>query len=635
MEHQLQVESPVPVSAPPSPAPEAGLLAPVAPLPLASVPDGDAGLAPAIGRLGIMRKLSVGAADDAAERDADAKADLAVAALFGRPAGHVGRGRRQDSGAEQAGDRITRRAEVGWAGGDASADLESTIGRLRGGGTPIAATVRRRMEDALDADLSSVRVHSGSESRRVNDRLSARAFTIGSDVFFGEREPDVDTAEGAHLYAHELAHVVQQRPQLRRQTLETGGVASGSAPGPAADGPHQDVVAFLEEGAAEAREPEDVSKLLAAAKLKFGLDDILFDSRDPDQPMVGLVFADASSDAASSGTGPTIRREVQGTNGWWFVGNILSDWLIWGGYRAYAGAESLVRSNAITQHSQSKVRYGPLTSRGFATYMMADPLTKHHPKGSQPNATNDTWKILKRRRQKNSPTSASYYIRAHLLNDNLGGPGDDWSNLTVLSQRSNNHSPNGHLKAVETGLKTNVSAGTHAYAYEVTANYGRSVTSWGRWIVNALNYVPHWDAAVRELWAAEDHIPVSFSTRVWKYENGAKHLQSYTVEQMQVGKTEEEDDYFVKVDNQPMLNLKDKSSLVIQALVAGGAGVLGGLSVMAVRPMFDAYLRANDLSADTFGAAHHWDYAAMAVALGTAIANWNTARANPWPKDRV
>jgi hypothetical protein len=66
------------------------------------------------------------------------------------------------------------------------------------------------MEGAMGADLGSVRVHTGPESSELGDRLGARAFTIGSDIFFNGQAPDTATASGQHLLAHELAHTMQQ-----------------------------------------------------------------------------------------------------------------------------------------------------------------------------------------------------------------------------------------------------------------------------------------------------------------------------------------------------------------------------------------------------------------------------------------
>lgn len=81
------------------------------------------------------------------------------------------------------------------------------------GGTAVPSSVLRRVEPAVGADLSHVRVHSSVQDRSDAVQLQARAFTYRSHVFLGpgERPDDV------HLMSHELTHVVQQGAAVRRQ----------------------------------------------------------------------------------------------------------------------------------------------------------------------------------------------------------------------------------------------------------------------------------------------------------------------------------------------------------------------------------------------------------------------------------
>jgi outer membrane protein OmpA-like peptidoglycan-associated protein len=73
-------------------------------------------------------------------------------------------------------------------------------------GQALDTATRRRHEQHLGVDLSSVRVHTGPQPAQLARDLGARAFTHGRDVFFGEGHSPGDDA----LTAHELAHVVQQ-----------------------------------------------------------------------------------------------------------------------------------------------------------------------------------------------------------------------------------------------------------------------------------------------------------------------------------------------------------------------------------------------------------------------------------------
>ena len=63
---------------------------------------------------------------------------------------------------------------------------------------------------AMASRLADVRVHTDVAADRAASALNARAFTIGRDISFAAGEFRPDTAQGRHLLAHELSHVVQQ-----------------------------------------------------------------------------------------------------------------------------------------------------------------------------------------------------------------------------------------------------------------------------------------------------------------------------------------------------------------------------------------------------------------------------------------
>lgn len=91
-----------------------------------------------------------------------------------------------------------------------TADLEERIGRLRGGGQPLAESERAFFEPRLGHDLSGVRLHTGGEAAGTAQALQAKAFTVGSDIVFGTGQYAPETTAGRGLLAHELTHVVQQ-----------------------------------------------------------------------------------------------------------------------------------------------------------------------------------------------------------------------------------------------------------------------------------------------------------------------------------------------------------------------------------------------------------------------------------------
>lgn len=150
--------------------------------------------------------LRVGAADDRAEQEAHAMSRSVVDVLRGTS----GAAMALAEGDSRSQSRVVRRSGMGEKGGAIDAETESRVQRARGGGRPLDEGVQRQMGAAFGADFSSVRVHAGSESRDLNDRLGAEAFTIGSDVLFRDGVPDTTSRRGQELLAHELTHTLQQ-----------------------------------------------------------------------------------------------------------------------------------------------------------------------------------------------------------------------------------------------------------------------------------------------------------------------------------------------------------------------------------------------------------------------------------------
>src|SRR6185369_14166010 len=101
-----------------------------------------------------------------------------------------------------------------------SETASNAIARSRGGGEALPRQTRSFMESRLGADLSNVRIHSDRHAAELAANLNARAFTVGSDIYFNAHEFAPESDQGAHLLAHELAHVLQQdgdRTTVRRK----------------------------------------------------------------------------------------------------------------------------------------------------------------------------------------------------------------------------------------------------------------------------------------------------------------------------------------------------------------------------------------------------------------------------------
>jgi Domain of unknown function (DUF4157) len=90
-------------------------------------------------------------------------------------------------------------------------DVEAAIAASRGGGSRLDAGIVHQLEGSLGDSMQDVRVHTGPQAAALTRAVSARAFTVGSDIFFSAGEYNPGSSAGAELIAHEAAHVVQQR----------------------------------------------------------------------------------------------------------------------------------------------------------------------------------------------------------------------------------------------------------------------------------------------------------------------------------------------------------------------------------------------------------------------------------------
>jgi len=81
---------------------------------------------------------------------------------------------------------------------------------LHSPGQPLDPATRASVEPRFGHDFSKVRVHTDTKSSESAQAVKARAYTVGSNIVFGEREYSTRTMAGTELLAHELTHVIQQ-----------------------------------------------------------------------------------------------------------------------------------------------------------------------------------------------------------------------------------------------------------------------------------------------------------------------------------------------------------------------------------------------------------------------------------------
>lgn len=142
--------------------------------------------------------LVIGAISDKLERDADRRAEQALALPAGAAARRV----------------PSSRSDVA---ATASQPVSSSVSQVvASAGAPLAPGPRQDMEQRFGEDFSHVRIHTDAAAARSAAEVGARAYAVGSHIVFGERSSPSDR----RLLAHELAHVVQgagQSAVLRRQ----------------------------------------------------------------------------------------------------------------------------------------------------------------------------------------------------------------------------------------------------------------------------------------------------------------------------------------------------------------------------------------------------------------------------------
>lgn len=118
-------------------------------------------------------------------------------------------------------------------------------------GEPLPHALSQPLGDAFGADLHGLRLHHDAAAQDAAQRLGARAFTAGRDIYFAAGAFDLASRTGQQLIAHELAHVLQQSAvratagawRLEARSGGSGAVQCQPSSTPAAPAPDE-VAAF-------------------------------------------------------------------------------------------------------------------------------------------------------------------------------------------------------------------------------------------------------------------------------------------------------------------------------------------------------------------------------------------------------
>jgi len=173
----------------------------------------------------IQAKLTVGAVDDPMEIEADQMADRVMrmpdtahaAANIQRKCAHCEEEEKVQR--KELPSFLQRKETTGTV--TASEGVQSGIADTKGKGDQMDPGTRSFMERGFGADFAGVNIHSDASAAAMNRELGARAFTVGSDIYFNDNQYNPASSDGKRLLAHELTHTMQQAGFIRRDKDKT------------------------------------------------------------------------------------------------------------------------------------------------------------------------------------------------------------------------------------------------------------------------------------------------------------------------------------------------------------------------------------------------------------------------------
>jgi uncharacterized protein DUF4157 len=183
----------------------------------------------------IQTRLVVGRPGDRYEEEADRAADLVTGSsaseqmpgLGAEPSAPLRRQSLEDEGQRE--DETVQAHALPGAAPKAAPGLAQQIENAGVEGQPMSTGLRGFYEGRFGHDFGSVRVHTGERAAAAAAEVGAQAFTRGQDIYFGAGYYRPETDRGRWLIAHELAHTIQQRPNvIARQTLSAPADAARS-----------------------------------------------------------------------------------------------------------------------------------------------------------------------------------------------------------------------------------------------------------------------------------------------------------------------------------------------------------------------------------------------------------------------
>jgi hypothetical protein len=185
------------------------------------------------GPLRLRRKRVVGHVDDRLEPGTDRAADQVMGLPGPRfPIAAALPLRRECTACEEEDEsRMLQRKPIGKSAFDRGEAPDIVHQVLRSPGRPLDPATKAFFESSFGHDFSGVRIHTGATEAESARRVRAKAYTVERDIVFDAGQYDPASPGGAHLLAHELAHVVPNG----MESSETRAPLAVSAPGDAAE----------------------------------------------------------------------------------------------------------------------------------------------------------------------------------------------------------------------------------------------------------------------------------------------------------------------------------------------------------------------------------------------------------------
>lgn len=147
---------------------------------------------------------------------------------------------------------------------------------------------------------------------------------------------------------------------------------------------------------------------------------------------------------------------------------------------------------------ESVISFGGVGVAGALGPVVANPLTKNGPKGAPPSASWPDWEILNSSRRKSD--GARVYVRGHLLNRKIHGPGDIRNLVPITISLNSTHQSRAESKIKDIVEKDGI------VSYSISLDYSSPPEREGR------------APTETNLRAAENRLPRAINVSAWTLE---------------------------------------------------------------------------------------------------------------------